>query len=124
MAHGYLFIESGGFSRVVLQHFGSDDAYREFQAALMERPDRGPVIPGAAPLRKARWAEPGRKKGKRGGLRVIYIHVPDMETFYLLDVYAKDESDDLSGAVKTELQRLARRFVEDLRENAAKETKR
>jgi hypothetical protein len=32
------------------------------------------VIPGTGGFRKLRWTDPRRRKGKRGGLRVIYFH--------------------------------------------------
>ena len=36
-------------------------------------------------------------KGKRGGLRVIYLHTPEAATVDLFTVYGKDEKDDLSA---------------------------
>jgi hypothetical protein len=38
----------------------------------MLNPDTGDVIPGTGGLRKLRFADERRGKGKRGGLRVIY----------------------------------------------------
>lgn len=58
-------------------------------------PERHPLIPGGQ--RKARWARPGG--GKSGGIRVIYYFaVPD--AVYLIDVYAKNEKENLSDAEK------------------------
>jgi len=42
---------------------------------------------------------------------VIYIHVPDLRVLFMLDVYGKDEADDLSTAEKKELQALANRLT-------------
>ncbi len=44
---------------------------------------------------------------KRGGARVIYLHVPMAKRFYLLDIYGKDEKDDLSNDEKKQLRKLA-----------------
>ncbi|MBX7132249.1 MAG: hypothetical protein K1X67_06185 [Fimbriimonadaceae bacterium] len=95
MSGTYLIIESTDFTSNVLGYFGSDEAYAQFQSELAEQPDKGQVIKGASPLRKLRWGDRRRGMGKRGGLRVIYIHVPDLRVLFMLDVYGKDEADDL-----------------------------
>ena len=67
-------------------------------------------MPGCGGLRKIRWPDPRRAKGKRGGLRLIYLHVPEAATILLLDVYDKDETADLSPAERKELSALAKVF--------------
>lgn len=62
---------------------------------------------GCGGLRKVRVADPGRGQGKRGGARVIYLHVPEVKRFYLLDIYGKTEKDDLTAAEKKVLAKLA-----------------
>ncbi len=111
----YLIIEALDFTAGVKIYFGSDDAYAEFQAELVDQPDRGDVITGVAPLRKLRWGDKRRGMGKRGGLRVIYIHIPDLRVLFMLDVYGKDESEDLSIDEKKGLQKLAKQLVDELR---------
>jgi len=54
--------------------------------------------------------------GKRAGLRVIYIHIPDLRVLFMLDVYGKDEADVLTSGEKKELQTFATQLVEELRE--------
>jgi hypothetical protein len=112
----YLFIEAIDFTGVVKSYFGSDEAYADFQAELAEHPDSGTVIARAAPLRKLRWGDKRRGMGKRGGLRVIYIHIPDLRVLFMLDVYGKDEADDLTSGEKKELQAFAKQLTEELRE--------
>jgi len=65
----------------------------EFIAA---RPTSGKLIPGGKGLRKLRWAIPGKEKGKRGGMRVIYYYLID-QTVYLLDAYPKNQKEDLTA---------------------------
>jgi len=60
-------------------------------------PQAGDVIPSFAPLRKVRWGVAGR--GKRGGVRVIYYTKPTQGTVYLLMVYPKTSTDNLSPAL-------------------------
>ena len=63
-------------------------------------------MPGCGGLRKIRIADPKRGKGKRGGARVIYLYVPEAKWFFMLDIYGKDEQDDLSPAQKKTLAQL------------------
>jgi hypothetical protein len=112
----YLFVEALSFTSAVKEYFGSDDAYASFQVELAEHPEKGAVIPGAAPLRKLRWGDKRRGMGKRGGLRVIYIHILDLAVLFMLDVYGKDEADDLSNEEKKELRALAKELADELRE--------
>ena len=112
----YLFIEAIDFTSAVKSYFGSDEAYADFQSELAEQPEKSAVITGASPLRKLRWGDKRRGMGKRGGLRVIYIHIPDLRVLFMLDVYGKDEADDLASGEKKELQALAQELVEELRE--------
>ena len=52
------------------------------------------MIPGYGGLRKVRIGLPGR--GKRGGGRVIYYVIVSHHTILLLDLYAKNDQDNLS----------------------------
>ena len=81
----------------------------------MEDPEKGAVIPGCGGLRKVRTADPKRGKGKRGGARVIYLHIPEAKWFYLLDIYDKDEQEDLSAGQKRELSKLAAELKREAR---------
>ncbi len=54
--------------------------------------------------RKARAARGGR--GKSGGARIVYYVMTRKGVLYLLDVYAKNEKEDLSHADKREIRRL------------------
>ena len=114
MSGTYHFIEAIDFTRNVKSYFSSDEAYAEFQTELAADPDKGAVIPGAG-QKKKRWGDKRRGIGKRGGLRVIYIHMPDIQVLFMLDVYGKDEADDLTNDEKKELQALAKELIEELR---------
>lgn len=115
MGGTFLFIEATEFTSNVKSYFGSDEIYSAFQSELAEQPDRGQVIPGATPLRKQRWGDKRRGLGKRGGLRVIYIHIPDLRVLFLLDVYGKDEAEDLTSAEKKGLRTCAKLLIDELR---------
>ena len=90
-----IFVETSLFSRQITDAMDSEQ-YRAMQAALIERPDAGAVIPGGGGLRKLRWAAEGR--GKRGGTRVIYYWQVSADRIVLLYVYPKNVQADLSRA--------------------------
>jgi hypothetical protein len=73
-----------------------DDAdYIQFQRELLRHPNQGNVIPGSGGLRKARMRMPGR--GKSGGARVIYLHLPRYDTIVLFYLYTKAQRENLSA---------------------------
>ena len=75
---------------------------------LIDHPDAGDVIPGACGARKLRWAAKG--KGKRGGVRIIYVYVVIAARIYLLRCYAKNVMTDLNADEKKELRQIAARL--------------
>ena len=100
------FVEISGFTDSVPQ-FLLDKAYAALQQVLMANPDAGDVMPGCGGLRKVRTADRSRGKGTRGGARVVYLHLPDAGRFYLIDIYGKDEKDDLSASEKKDHRAVA-----------------
>ncbi len=100
------FVETTEFSNSQ-PRFLPDDTYAELQRELIASPRKGDVMPGCGGLRKLRIADPKRQKGKRGGARVIYLHIPEVDQFLMLDIYGKGEKDDLTFAEKKELRELA-----------------
>ena len=100
-----VFIESTEFTKWVSSDL-PDETYAELQQELMDNPEKGAVMPGCGGLRKVRVADPKRGKGKRGGARVIYLYVPEAKWFFMLDIYGKDEKDDLSAGEKKSLLKL------------------
>jgi mRNA-degrading endonuclease RelE of RelBE toxin-antitoxin system len=85
-----------------------DQSLRALQVALLKNPLLGKPIPGCGLLRKSRFGDPSRGKGKRGGVRVIYLHTPEAARIDLITVYGKDEKDDLTKGELNLLCNLAR----------------
>jgi hypothetical protein len=84
----------------------SDQEYAELQGVLIVQPDAGDLIQGTGGLRKIRWAEQKRGKGKRGGIRVIYYWHVSGSLIYMLFAYSKGERDDLSARQRKALASL------------------
>lgn len=72
----------------------TEEDYQQLENMLLQNPQLGPVIEGSGGVRKLRYAIPG--KGKRGGIRVIYIDVVVEEAVYFLYAYPKSIKDDLT----------------------------
>jgi hypothetical protein len=100
-----VFVELPPFARYRGDYL-DDESFRLLQDYLMQRPDAGDVIKGTGGLRKLRFADPRRGKGKRGGLRVIYYLWAGGSQFWLFTIYDKDEADDLTPQQSKELKGL------------------
>lgn len=81
-----------------------DAAFADLQLALMKNPEAGEVIEGTGGLRKLRFADRRRGKGKRGGLRVIYYWWRAGPQFWLYTLYDKDEMADLTSQQRKALR--------------------
>lgn len=55
------------------------------------------MIMGTGGLRKFRFSDPSRGKGKRGGTRIIYYWWGGGSQFWLFTLYNKDELADLTN---------------------------
>ena len=115
------FIEIANFIDYREDYFSSDDAFSALQQALCTNPKSGSVMRGCGGLRKLRWPDERRGKGKRGGLRVIYLLVPEIEAAVLVDVYDKDEADDLSPEERKAFAILAKQSRDGLLALAAQQ---
>lgn len=62
-------------------------------------------------LRKIRI--PIEDKGKRGGGRVIYVDIELKETIYFINVYAKNEKDDLTKEEKNAFKAIIHTLKEE-----------
>ena len=89
-----LFIELPTFERY-RQYYLADNDYRNLQNLLLLSPKAGDVIAGTGGLRKLRFGDPSRGKGKRAGLRIIYYWYEIKLQFWLFTIYDKDEMSDL-----------------------------
>jgi hypothetical protein len=89
------FKETPSFTAKV-ESLGDDQLLKDIQEAILENPDVGKTVAGTGGLKKFRIADPSRAKGKRSGLRVIYLDLPDRDITYLLLLYGKNEADDLT----------------------------
>ena len=107
-----IFVETRVFTKSVKELL-DDETYRMLQNELIRNPTKGEVIPGCGGLRKVRVSDPVREKGKRGGLRAIYLNVPEADRIVLVALYGKDKKDDLAENEKKMLRALAARLKQE-----------
>ena len=86
---------------------GDDELLRALQNDLLESPDRGDAMPGCGILRKYRFSDRKRGKGKRGGARIIYLYVVIAARIFLIRCYAKNMKSDLTVDEKKQLRQIA-----------------
>lgn len=100
-----LFVELPPFERHRAEYF-TDDEFRVFQQMLLKNPLCGDVIQHTGGLRKVRFGDARRHKGKRGGIRVIYYWYLEKSHFLLFTLYDKDQKDDLTKAQRDILREM------------------
>ena len=98
------FIETPTFTKKWDAYGFTDDDLRMLENVLLKNPKSGDTIQGTGGLRKIRI--PYQNQGKRSGGRVIYVDIEIKEKIYLLDIYVKNESLDLTEQEKKFLKKL------------------
>jgi hypothetical protein len=106
-----VFVELPPFERYRAVYL-DDDAFLRLQRLLMLNPEAGALIPGSGGLRKLRFADERRGKGKRGGLRVIYYWWYPGLQFWLFTIYDKDQMSDLTKTQRQMLKDMIKKELE------------
>jgi hypothetical protein len=106
-----VFVELPAFERHRSKYL-DDLAFAELQRLLLKDPAAGDLIQGTGGLRKMRFADKRRGKGKRGGLRIIYYWWSTGMQFWLFAVYDKDEMSDLTAAQRKALKDMIKAELE------------
>jgi len=102
--NAFEFVESSIFSKD-RENYLDDDGFRELQLAMVADPEAGDLVPGGGGIRKLRWRDSLRGKGKRGGLRIIYYLFLSDEEIWLIALYGKGEVEDLTNSQKDQMRK-------------------
>ncbi len=105
------FIEVPTFTRKWKELGLTDENLRELENILLDNPKAGNAIQGTAGIRKIRI--PLENTGKRGGGRVIYVDIELKETIYFINVYTKNEKDDLTEDEKKAFKAIVKILKEE-----------
>ena len=109
------FVETPTFSRQWSSLELTDEDLHEMQNFTMTHLDAKNIIPGTEGIRKIRWEARGR--GKRSGVRTIYIDLLSSEEIFFLFCYPKNQQVDLSEREKSMLNRIVREIKDTLKSN-------
>jgi hypothetical protein len=103
-----IFIESRVFTARLKDLAGEADrdVLEQIQSDLLKNPTRGAIVEGLGGIRKARSANPGRSKGKRGGYRYLFLYLEHKQHIHLLLLFDKDDQADLSNDERKLLRNL------------------
>lgn len=75
----------------------ADEVLSGIQWELIRNPSSGDIVQGLGGIRKARFSNPMRRKGKRGGYRYLFLYLQHRNHIHLLYFLDKDEQEDLSN---------------------------
>ncbi|VAW88968.1 RelE-like translational repressor toxin [hydrothermal vent metagenome] len=100
-------IESSIFTKLI-KELMSDDEYKDFQEVLVNRPDTGDLIQGSGGLRKIRWKL--ERRGKSGGVRIIYYWVTADDQIRMLYAYPKGKQENLTKEQLAVLKKMIERW--------------
>ena len=84
---------------------------RAIEGIICEDLRAGSVVRRTGGIRKLRYAAEGR--GKRGGMRIIYLLDEPCERVYLILAYAKGDQETLTKDEERTLRRLARALTQE-----------
>ena len=96
-------IETPSFLRDA-KNMMSDAEREDLVNFLAYNPKAGVVIKGTGGIRKIRWAR--EDTGKSGGFRIIYFFHSEEIPLFALNVFAKNEKENISQTERNELKKL------------------
>lgn len=96
----------------------SDDELTDIVTTISDNPRSGDIMSGTGGARKLR--HPGRGKGKSGGYRTVHFYAADDVPVFLLSVYGKGATDNLSKAERNELSKILPKLAEAYKQNVKK----
>src|SRR5688572_29105682 len=109
------FVELRAFTEAWDEALGlADDDLAALQVLIMLWPKSAPVVAGTGGLRKLRFAPRGWSQGKRGAVRVCYVHYEVQGVVLLVTAFAKGRKEDLTASEKKAIAKLLREVEEYL----------
>ena len=106
------FIESPRFHRRWFELGFTEDDLLKLELTLLDDPKIGPVMQETGGLRKMRYAFEGR--GKSGSVRVLYVDFEEHERILLLNVFSKDEKENLTKSERNQIRKAMKQLEIDL----------
>ena len=111
------FIELPGFTRAWASAGLGDGDLTALQTAILDGPNRYPVVSGTGALRKIRFARPGEGRGKSGSYRACYACFLENGVVVLAMVYGKGEQPDLTAVQRRNIAAALKTISQQLKED-------
>ena len=86
----------------------SEDDVKDLEVILLSNPNIGEIMTGTGGVRKFRESLEYSNKGKRSGIRVVYIDFSYYEKIYLLTAFKKGDAENLSKTERNEIRKLVK----------------
>jgi hypothetical protein len=83
------------------------------EQSILVDPHVGDLVPGTGGLRKVRVGQRAVGRGKRGGVRVYYLDLPERSVTHLVAIFGKREKDDLAPSERKAIAGLVRTLKEE-----------
>ena len=106
------FIESPRFHKRWFEFGFTEENLLQLQLVLLENPKTGSVMQGTGGLRKIRYAFEDR--GKSGSVRVLYVDFEAHGRILLLNLFAKDEKENLSKEERNKIKKAMKELENEL----------
>ena len=106
------FIESPKFYKRWRELGFTEEDLLRLQVELLNNPKIGAVMPETGGLRKMRYAFEGR--GKSGSVRVLYVDYEEHERILLLNIFAKDEKENLTKGERNQIRKAMKQLETEL----------
>ncbi|HRE42250.1 MAG TPA: hypothetical protein PLG90_13060 [Ignavibacteria bacterium] len=81
---------------------------------LLNNPKSGAVIKGTNGLRKLRWNS--ETKGKRGGIRILYLDIEEYQILFLISLLKKNEKVNLTESEKSDINKIISNLKQNLKQ--------
>ena len=101
-----VFVYAPLIQRRLAEFHDSEAKAHEIENVILDNPEVGDVVPGTGGVRKFRLADESRGKGKRGGIRVLYLDLPHVAKTHLLFLLQKGEAEDITSNEKKAIRDL------------------
>ena len=101
-----VFVYTSLIQRRLVELNDSEESARAIENAILNNPEVGDIVPGTGGVRKFRLGDESRSKGKRGGIRVLFLDLPHVEKTHLLFLLRKGDAGDLTPDEKKVIREL------------------
>lgn len=77
-----------------------DEKARQIENEILKNPEAGDIVSATGGVRKFRLPDAETGKGKRGGIRILFLDLPHVAKTHLLFLVHKNEASDISATEK------------------------